>query len=238
MANIVYEKFLIEVVSNGVDLTLENGYKVCLIKGTLSEEIYNLLLSSSFDKSYNEVSSAGWECVNTQLGYLDDNVGYHEGGKYINFIKQPQIGYTEYYSSPIKFMRVTLDEDNAARYALIYRESDGLLISIFDLKSSIIVDDDSLILNWSNVPVLRLGAVDPSILSIDSRFSSTSENAVQNKVLTEAFKRYGIILENDIPPESEETFEDLTGMDERVKISQSDIDDWENVWPEDSEIEQ
>lgn len=228
MANIVYNQFLMKISGEGVDLTLNNSYKICLLK----EGVEDSLLTPEFSQSYSEISILGWECEDSG-GHSEANLGYKEGGKYINFVKQTFSGYVDYLSSSTKitFNKVTLDEDNAACYALVYRESDGLLISLFDLRDKttgegITLTNDSLVLNWGDVSVIRIGSSScgGSSVSADESLSLNSTNPVQNKVVTAALRKYGIQVEGvDDPSESESDITD--GMDSISNVPKTEIEE-------------
>lgn len=227
MADIIYNQFLTKLAGEGVDLSRTNEYKICLLRS----DVLNKVLEPEFGGDYTLITQSGWECRDL-IPPTDDLIGYHKGGKFINLVRRDQSSYTEYYSTDIIFRNVTLKGEDAARYALLYRVFDGLLVSLFDLGRRIEVDDDSFILDWNNVAVVRIGSVDPSSIYIDNKFSPNSENAVQNKVLTEALKRYGIILDGDPIPDPEnpeDPFGPLDGMDEREKITTTSIDEMFNT---------
>lgn len=220
MANIIYNQFLVKASGEGVDLSNNNEYKICLLR----EDVLSSVLDPAFNGNYTLIAQAGWECSDATVPE-DDLTGYHTGGKYINLVRRENGSCTEYYSSNVIFRGVTLIGEDAARYALLYRVFDGLMISLFDLGESIEVDDDSFILDWKDAAILRIG---PSSMKIDENLSAESKNAVQNKVVTEALKRYGISLDDDPIPDPEDPqdpFGPLYGMDSGRRLTDEDIEE-------------
>ena len=190
MANIIYNSFLKDIATDGIDLTLKNTYKVCLLRDSFSD-IFNSEEVNSYD-NYKSISLAGFECKDT-----GKYTGYVQGGDFIVLTKSDlskNDNTSEYYfNDRLSWYNVTLKEDNAPRFVLLYREKDGACIACFDLKVATELNDDDLIIDWANSPVLSIESSDPQGM-VDSAFSLTSKNSLQNQAVTQGLVNYGVAI--------------------------------------------
>lgn len=190
MANIIYNSFLKDIATNGIDLTLKDTYKVCLLKESFSD-IFNSEDVNSYD-NYKTISLAGFECKDTGR-----YTGYTQGGDYIVLAKSDlskNDNTSEYYfNDRLSWYNVTLIGNNAPRFILLYREKDGACIACFDLKVVTEINNDDLIIDWANAPVLSIESSDPQGL-VDSSFSLTSKNSLQNQAVTQGLVNYGVAI--------------------------------------------
>ena len=193
MANIIYNSFLESMITNGIDLTLKNIYKICLLKSTFSDIIDSTDNLENYS-NYGTISLAGFECMDT-----GKYTGYIQGGEYVLLTKE--IDSTEniakyYLKDRVTWKNVTLVGENAPKYILLYREGDGACIACFDLEISTEFNDDDLIIDWGNSPMLNVDTSDISELNkyIDSDYSLTSDNTLKNKVITSGFLKYGVAI--------------------------------------------
>ena len=217
MANVIYNNFLKKMISDGVDLLLKNTYKICLLRKSYND---NSLPSPEDMVTYASINLGGFECKDN--GIYSKTSGYQPGGEFVELIEienDKGDNSKEYYLKyPVQWEHCTLVEDNRARYALLYRESDGFAIGCFDLGDFVESTDDTLVIDWGDTPLIMIDSVDSVRLEVDNYLSLNSENAVQNKVITKALVDFGVAINNDdIPPV-------LNGMDIIGTISESTVD--------------
>ncbi len=240
MKSIMYDSFLSELARGRIDLTERNIFKVCLLK----ESIYAALMDRGCRYTYFTIANAGMECRDSKekdesdpYGYLEGR--YPEGGKYVSFTETPVpvYKYIDYFSDDVVFYNVSLDSDNAARYALLYRGTDGLIMSLYDLGSPVTVEDDSLILQWKGSPVMRIGSSSSASLNMDDALDGNSTNALSNRRIVEALdrysegmkealRRYGVLVGEESYDEGDD------GIDRISSLTDSDID---NLFPSSAE---
>lgn len=186
MTNIIYNKFLEKFFEKTIDLELPNTLKIALFKTSYIPNVDGIM-------TYDELSSVGKECKDCYELY-DDNPskGYKKGGSYITLIKrrdeEAESGKSSYYcNESIYWHNISLYDDNAIGSAVIYRESDGLLICCFqfDIPKEVGQDgegEDDLELTWEGIDIMSIQTYTPIV--IDSELSTTSSNPVQNSTIT------------------------------------------------------
>lgn len=225
MENIIYNQFLNMIALTGLDLSEldSNGksrYKLALLKVGSEESELNWT-DPSYGYDFSTIQQ--YECLDTG-GYADEKYGYKAGGLYIYFsspIKDAERDCVDYLSpSKIYRERVTLTGENAARYAVIYRVSDGLLISAFDLGRNLVINDDTLSIGWGEIAVIRIYSVSGGggDIDIDDSLSKESPNAVRNKGITESMTNYGVAIGG------EEISAALEGVDTLNRLDDNDIE--------------
>ena len=232
MTNVIYNFFLQKYFSHDVDL--ENGsYRLALFKGTYTPSVNGTT-------TYNALSLAGFECEDDDPNVSDNpNKGYKKGGVPVKFtkIENPEDVndvYRKYSCGDVVFNDyLSLSGENTAYYAIIYRKSDGLLVSCFPFDVPITLDKEGLTLSWSSVVTIQISA-DLGI-KVDGSINPDSGNPVQNKAIAEAFERYnkslekyGIRLEGE---EDDNPDTDENNMDTLCRVSESSIDRMAaNIW--------
>lgn len=188
MNNIIYNNFKKEFIenrhTNPIDLTLPHKYCVALF--------------NSLYKPESEEGNTFYDLQNKGRYEVEDLFEIYEpGGKEITFRlceseNNNQISYTanNVYWEDTKIFD--------ARYAIIYIKDTGMLISCHDLGQSVSTDDENLLINWGDASVLTF-TIDPEKEEIiDNNLSTKSENALQNKTVTDAFKNLGVIFTDDL----------------------------------------
>lgn len=234
MTNIIYNFFLQKYFSQ--DVNLEDGsYKLALFKGTYTPSINGVI-------TYNALSLAGFECEDDDPMVSDNpNKGYKKGGVPVTFTRMESSTdiYKKYSCGDVVFNDyLSLSGDNTAYYAIIYRESDGLLVSCFPFDVPITLNKEGLTLSWANVITIQISA-DMGI-SIDAYINKDSENPVQNRAIAEALERYagslekyGIRLNDEDDDDNPDT--DDENVDTLSRISESVIDSMFEETDEDKE---
>lgn len=171
----MYTEFLNRYTQGLIDLE-SSELKIALFS--------NLYIPSVSHSHYEDLNVKNFEIIGS---------GYTEGGK------------------PIVLNRVDMDNnrvlygtgssvswDNATfqvRYAILYRISDGLLITCYDLGDQV-SDHKKFTLNWANTYLLSLTAESYNLLNLkksvhqyiiansDSSYSGDHVNTIQNKAIT------------------------------------------------------
>lgn len=198
MANVVFNKFTKEVMKDNINLSLPDTYKIAILKS------YPKNIAPAAEDEYSFTDLLGHECVDSEE-YRDEDEGYHSGGKYtlLNKIDTNRSDdILEYTCTGVTWNNVTLEDDNEVKYAIIYRESDGLLLSCYTFDNPISVYNDTLRLSWFDIPVISFW-IHPTYdtpLGYDDSFDSTSNNALMNRVVTGGFKRYGVVINGEESP--------------------------------------
>ena len=217
MANVIYNHFLKKMLSDGIDLLLKNTYRICLLRKSYNE---NSIPSPEDIVTYQAMNLGGFECKDT--GIYSKTSGYQAGGELVELIEienDKGDNSKEYYLKyPVQWEHCTLTGDNRARYAFLYRESDGMAIGCFDLGDFIDSTDDTLVIDWGDTPLIMIDSVDSVRLEVDKYLSLNSENSVQNKVITQTFIDFGVVISNESLPDV------LRGMDSIGIISESAVD--------------
>ena len=222
MTNIIYNEFIQKFFGTGeggVDMLAPNCFKLALFSD-------NYTPNANSTATYDSLSSTGViECVDENTLYEDNpNKGYKKGGKYIQFTQvSSDSGDFSYSCGSVQWNNVTLTENgNTAKYAIIYRESDGLMICCFPFSTSLILHDEELVLSWNDTVTLSVSAT--ASLSIDTQFDKYSKNAVQNRVITEGLEKiysgiekYGIRLNGESEDSDEQTDEDNIDTLDRIE---------------------
>ena len=223
MTNIIYNFFLQKYFSQDADL--ENGsYRLALFKGTYTPSVNGTT-------TYNALSLAGFECEDDDPLVADNpSKGYKKGGIPVKFTRMESSTdiYKKYSCGDVVFNDyLSLSGDNTAYYAIIYRESDGLMVSCFPFDVPITLNKEGLTLSLANVITIQISA-DMGI-TIDTAFDKDSGNPVQNKVITEALERYnksleryGVRLNNEPIDDNPDTDED--NIDTLSRVSEATID--------------
>lgn len=236
MANIIYNTFIKSLITNDIDLTKKKTYKVCLLREAFSN-IFNSeskKYESSEYNNYTQLSLAGYECKDTS-----NFTGYVQGGEYISLRKEDFYGtdktYQYFATNSISWKNVTLVGKNKPRFILLYRESDGSAIACFDLGEKEDVNNDTLTIDWGTTAVLNITILDSSAI-IDSSYSDSSTNALQNKMITLGLQNYGVAIgEETMKNENDETVsipEELRlPVDTLTRLNDSDIEAMFNKEP-------
>lgn len=223
MTNIIYNYFLQKYFSQDADLE-KGSYKLALFKGTYTPSVNGVT-------TYDALSLAGFECEdNDPLVSDNPNKGYKKGGIPVTFTKLESSTdiYKKYSCGDVTFNDyLSLSGDNTAYYAIIYRDTDGLLVSCFPFDVPITLNKEGLTLSWANVITIQISA-DMGI-TIDTDFDKDSGNPIQNKVITEALdnyskslERYGIRINNEEDYDNPHVEED--NIDTLNRVSNSAID--------------
>jgi len=227
MTNIIYNFFLQKYFSQDVDLE-KDSYKLALFKESYTPNINKA-------ETYGALSGAGLECEDDDPLVSDNpNKGYKKGGISVTFslLESSTDIYKRYSCGDVVFNDyLSLSGDNTAYYAIIYRESDGLLVSCFPFDKPITLNKEGLTLSWADVVTIQISA-DLGI-TIDTSLDINSGNPVQNKVITEALGRYsksletyGIRLNNEDADDNPDTDDD--NIDTLNRINENTIDDMFN----------
>lgn len=227
MTNIIYNFFLQKYFSQDADLE-KDSYKLALFKGDYTPNINKI-------ETYGALSGAGLECEDDDPLVSDNpNKGYKKGGIPVTFslLESSTDIYKKYSCGDVVFNDyLSLSGDNTAYYAIIYRESDGLLVSCFPFDRPITLNKEGLTLSWADVVTIQISA-DLGI-TIDTNLDINSGNPVQNKVITEALGRYsksletyGIRLNNEDVDDNPDTDDD--NIDTLNRINEDTIDDMFN----------
>ena len=221
MTNIIYNFFLQKYFSQDADLE-KGSYKLALFKGTYTPSVNGVT-------TYDALSLAGFECEDDDPLVSDNpNKGYKKGGIPVKFtlLDSSTDIYKKYSCGDVTFNDyLSLSGDNTAYFAIIYRESDGLLVSCFPFDVPITLNKEGLTLSWANIITIQISA-DLGI-TIDSSLSTESGNPVQNRVITEALdkysksiEKYGIRLNNeedyDHPRIEEDNIDTLSRVSEDI----------------------
>lgn len=188
--NIIYNNFVRLFIkyrhTAPMDLTAEKTYKIALFTSvyTPDEEEYN---------TFYDLQLNGYEVE-------DENESYEAGGSYIKFTS---VDPTEVDGNKVIYsagnVTWTDTEIQDACYAIIYRESDGLLISCHDFGHSITTDHDDIVIDWENVPTIVFSAEsEDEEKQIDSDLNLISDFALENRVITLTFKNLGVIFTDDL----------------------------------------
>lgn len=216
MANFIYNTFLKSIATNVIDLTKKNTYKVCLLKENFSEILTSEDKETNNNDNYITISLSGFECKDT-----GKYTGYIQGGNYVTIFKKDLYKSDNtlefYFEDKIVWYNITLKEENRPRYVLLYREGDGQAIACFDLGNVIDFNEDDLILDWGNNPIMRIASVNPE-KAIDSTYSLTSKNSLQNKKITEGFFNLGVAIGNEksnLPETKELKVDTLNRIDDK-----------------------
>ena len=223
MTNIIYNEFIKRFFEGVVDMEAPNYFKLALFTKDYTP-------TTSETHRYGALALTGIECVDGNPLYIDNpNKGYKEGGKYIQFtrVDSSEDGDASYSCGLVHWDNVTLVDDNKAKYAVIYREVDGLLVCCFPFNTPLEIHDEELELSWEDVVTLSIGA--SASLSIDSELNKASGNAVQNKVITErmekiysGIEKFGIRLNDE--NEDDDEWSDDDNVDTLNKIDDDFID--------------
>lgn len=191
MLNIIYNKFAKLFIDrendDPIDLTTPNTYKMALFNDSYEVDVdcidsfYDLQLTNRFEVQ-------------------DSNESYEEGGKYVTFTsmdRDNEADTTLKYT--IGLVRWKNTKISNAKYAIIYREDDGLLISCHDFNRVISTDDEDISLDWKDVPTLIITSqAEDDIYEVDQDLNLISLNGVANRTLSNVFKDLGVIFTDDL----------------------------------------
>lgn len=215
MQTTIFNQFLKAYNLKTINL-LSDYFKVALLNS-------DYVIDSQTNKMFSELQTEGFEVSGNNYTSLpiifetsitsDTEIQY----------KMYQINstYDKLYENKLQWG----DEDNLAtfscKYALIYRESDGLLVSVYDFGKLCSVEDGIFTVKWNSSSVLLLALNDSTVFSADTILSSTSNNSVSNKTVTDAFNKLGINLDNEELPEIDGKW----NVDNLEKATDKDIED-------------
>lgn len=212
--NTVYTNFLKAYLQNNITLTGNSAdtFKMALLNSEYKPE--------SGDKKYNNLVKEGFEI---------QGLGYESGGKEIKFtLLASSSDVLEFQGTRISWTNATF----TARYGVIYRASDGMLVSCYDFGIEQAVDDGTFSLFWKGSPTISITLNDLTKqaegLNPDSVLSFNSSNPVENRVLAKVFKSLGVKLgEEDLPEESSSINE---SVDSLSRVSIKDIDEMFGIY--------
>ncbi len=189
MTNIIYNFFLQKYFSQDVDLE-KDSYKLALFKESYTPNINKI-------ETYGALSGAGLECEDGDPLVSDNpNKGYKKGGVPVTFslLESSTDIYKKYSCGDVVFNDyLSLSGDNTACYAIIYRVSDGLLVSCFPFDRPITLNKEGLTLSWADVATVQISA-DLGVV-VDTALDPGSINPVQNRVIVAALDKYSKSLE-------------------------------------------
>ena len=132
----IYNSFINAFLTQSINLTDPDfEYRVVLLSDEYTPD--------AADSSYDELSRAGFEIVG-------DN--YIEGGERITFTSNTEENTLNFLGSRVGWTEATF----SARYAIIYRISDGLLISCYDFGEEKTVDEGDFVINWDEINTISL----------------------------------------------------------------------------------
>lgn len=206
--NTIYTNFLKAYLQQGISLAGPNAdeFKIALFTESYTPD--------NDDKKYSDLVKAGYEV---------QGLGYRSGGKTITFNDPTEDdGRINFLGSNVIWTKATF----IARYGVIYRVSDGLLVSCYDFGMNQSVEDGKFNLSWKGTSTISISIADlteqAKALDVDSVLSLTSSNPVENKVLTDIFRSLGVKIGRESIPSSAECIdEDIDTINE---VSHRDID--------------
>ena len=212
--NIVYTNFLKAYLQNNVTLTGDsaNAFKMALFSSEYRPD--------SSDKKYDSLVKEGFEIQGS---------GYESGGKDIKFtLLASSDNILEFQGTRISWTNATF----ITRYGIIYRVSDGMLVSCYDFGVEQTVDNGTFSLSWKGSPTISITLNDLTKqaegLTPDSVLSLNSSNSVENRVLTKVFESLGVrIGEEDLPEESDSINENIDSLN---RVSIKDIDEMFGIY--------
>ena len=149
--NFIYSKFLEKLMLQEVFL-LPGAQPADEFKVALFNKNYTP--NQRDNKSYSDLVDLGYECVDPNgETYAPEGKGYQAGGKNITFkLLSSDTVYTYLTCNNVSWIKTTI----TPRYAIIYRVSDGLLISCFDFGKDQVVENGRFAINWNGDAVLTI----------------------------------------------------------------------------------
>jgi len=216
MKNVLFNQFIEKYVDEKVDLLATETFKIAL-------------LNSDYEINKEEHLDFYGLLQNYNCEIYDENESYVSGGKYIRFTQMGDENSNDgkkQFTIPDKIIWTNMYVlDNGPAKAIIYRESDGLLIAAYNFNEPLLPRNDDIILNWVGAAVITLSSEYIDGIVIDTQLDTESGRAVQNTTLTEVFRQMGTIFTNDgkgIPTvkHGEEWLNDLTIV---TMISHDDV---------------
>ena len=149
--NFIYSKFLEKLVLQEV-LLLPGAKPADEFKAALFTKAY--VPNQLGAETYNDLVSLGFECKDPNAeAYAPENKAYQPGGKEVVFrLMSSDSTYTYLTCNNVSWSNATIKP----RYAVIYRVSDGLLISCYDLGKNQDVENTRMAINWSGNAVLTI----------------------------------------------------------------------------------
>lgn len=234
MTNIIYNFFLQKYFSQDADLK-HDPYKLALLTEDYTPSVGGVENYTNFEAIQQ------FECVDENPLVEDNpNEGYKKGGKPITFneLEPDSDIYKKYSCGDITFKNVSFSGDNAAAYAVIYRDTkDKLLVACFKLDMGpYTLEGEDLTLSWANVVTIQISA--NLGISVDSNLDTNSDNPVQNRAISERMEKiyssmakYGIRLNDELTPTEDnpnpddDDWAEENDVDTLSRISDSSIDD-------------
>lgn len=198
MLNIVYNKFTEYFIKGYNNI---NNYEPINLEETDTYKI--ALLNSGYVPNSNDIWSFS-DLQNTGYEVTDSNDSYETGGDYITFTdlgKNNESDTTLKYSAGTVRWTDTCISDACS--AIIYRESDGLLISCHTFDRAYNTDGDDIVIDWKDIPTLIIKNMsEDDIYTMDYSLNIISNNAVANRTITNIFKDLGVVFTDDLGDES------------------------------------